>query len=141
MGFTPIGVVKHGMATVDHIYSGYGESPNQGLITSQGASYLRKDFPRISLMSTVVVLPLLAPPPSASNTPDPQPAETDDGSATSPSWWPWVVLILMCTSAGFVRQWGCKLNGVRTVQNKVLMVAEAGGQQVANPSFKKMPMG
>ncbi len=47
MGFAPFGTVVEGMDVVDKIYPGYRESPNQGLITSQGDAYLKANFPDI----------------------------------------------------------------------------------------------
>eukprot|EP01051_Picozoa_sp_SAG22_P013862 SAG22_NODE_1609_length_4004_cov_7.732650_2_plen_350_part_00 len=62
MGFAPFGQVVHGMAVVDRLYAGYGEGapggngPSQGRITSSGAAYLAKDFPRLSISSTARVV-------------------------------------------------------------------------------------
>ena len=47
MGFAPFGTVVEGMDVVDKIYPGYGESPRQDLITSQGDAYLKANFPNI----------------------------------------------------------------------------------------------
>ena len=53
-GFSPIGEVIEGMDIVDQLYSGYGEGapsgkgPNQGLIQSQGNSYLERSYPKLS---------------------------------------------------------------------------------------------
>ena len=44
-GFAPFGQVVEGMATVDAIYRGYGGTPNQGAIQSQGNAYLTAEFP------------------------------------------------------------------------------------------------
>jgi cyclophilin family peptidyl-prolyl cis-trans isomerase len=46
--FAPFGEVVSGMEYIDRIYSGYGESPDQGLIGNQGNSYLDKKFPKLS---------------------------------------------------------------------------------------------
>lgn len=52
-GFPPIGEVVEGMATVDSLYSGYGEGapsgfgPRQELIVGQGNAYLRRYFPKL----------------------------------------------------------------------------------------------
>ena len=49
MGFAPFGkVLGDGMTVVDQIYSGYGETPDQGRIQSEGNKYLKKVFPRLS---------------------------------------------------------------------------------------------
>jgi peptidyl-prolyl cis-trans isomerase A (cyclophilin A) len=48
MGFAPFGEVSAaGMAVVDSIYSGYGELPDQGRITSEGDGYLASQFPKL----------------------------------------------------------------------------------------------
>ncbi len=50
-GFAAFGEVIEGMENVDSIYNGYGESPDQGRIRSQGNSYLDNSF-RISIPSS-----------------------------------------------------------------------------------------
>ena len=58
MGFAPMGVVIEGMDVVDRIYAGYGESPDQGLIESQGNAYLAAQFPRLdSIARATIVTP------------------------------------------------------------------------------------
>jgi len=48
-GFSPFGeVLGDGMQVVEKLYSGYGEKPNQGMITAMGASYLDEQFPKLS---------------------------------------------------------------------------------------------
>lgn len=53
MGFSPFGRVVKGMEVVDQIYSGYGETPNQGLIQSEGNKYLKKQFGKLSYIENV----------------------------------------------------------------------------------------
>jgi peptidyl-prolyl cis-trans isomerase A (cyclophilin A) len=61
-GFAPFGLVTSGMDVVSQIYSGYGESPDQGAITAQGKTYLDKSFPKLdSIKSATVVAPAAAP--------------------------------------------------------------------------------
>ncbi len=55
-GFTPFGKVTEGMDVVRKLYSGYGESPDQGRIQAQGKAYLDKNFPKLdTIKSTTVV--------------------------------------------------------------------------------------
>jgi peptidyl-prolyl cis-trans isomerase A (cyclophilin A) len=55
-GFAPFGKVTSGMDVVQRLYSGYGERPDQGSITSQGKAYLDKNFPNIdSIQSATIV--------------------------------------------------------------------------------------
>ncbi len=51
-GFSPFGQVTQGMDVVKNLYSGYGESPDQGAITSQGKAYLDKSFPKLDSVKT-----------------------------------------------------------------------------------------
>ncbi len=52
LGFAPIGRVVEGMAVVDALYSGYGESPSQHLIQTLGNSYLQRMFPKLDYVKT-----------------------------------------------------------------------------------------
>jgi peptidyl-prolyl cis-trans isomerase A (cyclophilin A) len=56
MGFAPIGRVASGMQAVDHIYSGYGEQPDQALIMSQGNAYLEKEFPKLDYIKSTRIV-------------------------------------------------------------------------------------
>jgi peptidyl-prolyl cis-trans isomerase A (cyclophilin A) len=57
-GFAPFGEVTSGMDVVKNLYSGYGEKPDQGAITTQGKAYIEKNFPNIdSIKSATVVTP------------------------------------------------------------------------------------
>jgi peptidyl-prolyl cis-trans isomerase A (cyclophilin A) len=57
-GFAPFGQVTSGMDVVQNLYSGYGERPDQGAITSQGKAYIEKNFPNIdSIKSAEVISP------------------------------------------------------------------------------------
>jgi len=61
MGFAPFGTVVEGMDVVDKIYPGYGESPDQGLITDQGDAYLKANFPKIDKITLARIVPPVAP--------------------------------------------------------------------------------
>ena len=57
-GFAPFGQVTSGMDVVKSLHAGYGERPDQGLITSQGNAYLHKNFPNIDrIQSAKIVSP------------------------------------------------------------------------------------
>jgi peptidyl-prolyl cis-trans isomerase A (cyclophilin A) len=55
-GFAPIGEVIDGMATVEAIYDGYGETPDQSRIQSEGNAYLQREFPRLDFIKKATLL-------------------------------------------------------------------------------------
>jgi cyclophilin family peptidyl-prolyl cis-trans isomerase len=58
MGFSAFGQVTSGMDVVQKIYSGYGEQPDQALITSEGKAYLDKNFPKLDhIISATITSP------------------------------------------------------------------------------------
>ena len=58
MGFAAFGTVVDGMDTVvDKIYSGYGQRPDQSLITEQGDAYIAKNFPMIDKIKAARIVP------------------------------------------------------------------------------------
>lgn len=61
-GFTPIGQVVSGMDVVDALYGEYGDAaafgghgPDQGRVQSEGAAYLRKDFPNLDWIKSAKI--------------------------------------------------------------------------------------
>jgi len=54
--FAPFGKVVSGMEFVDQIYSGYGETPDQGRIEAEGNAYLEKEFPRLDYIRTARIV-------------------------------------------------------------------------------------
>ena len=55
-GFSPFGKVSSGMDVVQKLYSGYGERPDQGAITTQGKAYLDKNFPNIDYIKSAAIV-------------------------------------------------------------------------------------
>ncbi len=56
MGFSPFGKVIEGMDVVQKINSEYGERPQQGMITREGSSYLRKNFPNLDYITKATLV-------------------------------------------------------------------------------------
>jgi cyclophilin family peptidyl-prolyl cis-trans isomerase len=56
-GFTPFGQIVQGMETVEKIYAGHGERPDQSKIEKQGNAYLQANFPRLDYIKTARLLP------------------------------------------------------------------------------------
>lgn len=76
MGFAPFGSVVEGMDVVDKIYSGYGESPRQDLITDQGDTYIAANFPKIDKIKLARIVPPvpITPHPATATKPPAKPA-------------------------------------------------------------------
>ncbi len=63
MGFAPFAQVTSGMDVVQKIFSGYGESPNQAEIATEGKAYLDKNFPKLDrILCATVTSPAPAAP-------------------------------------------------------------------------------
>jgi len=54
-GFSPFGQVTSGMEVVQKLYSGYGERPDQGAITTQGKAYIDKNFPNLDRIKSATI--------------------------------------------------------------------------------------
>lgn len=54
-GYAPFGELVEGMAIVQALYSGYGESPDQGSIMSKGNAYLINQFPKLDFIKAAIV--------------------------------------------------------------------------------------
>lgn len=57
MGFAPIGRVISGMDVVDLFNAEYGETPDQGMIETQGNAYLEENFPNLDYIEKATLLP------------------------------------------------------------------------------------
>ena len=55
-GFAPFGTITEGMENVDKIFPGYGERPDQGGITDQGDTYLKKSFPNLTRITSATII-------------------------------------------------------------------------------------
>jgi peptidyl-prolyl cis-trans isomerase A (cyclophilin A) len=55
-GFSPFGEVIEGMDNVDKINAEYGETPDQGQITSSGNSYLSAQFPELDYIRKATII-------------------------------------------------------------------------------------
>ena len=55
-GFSPFGEVIEGMDNVDKINAEYGETPDQGQITSSGNSYLSAQFPKLDSIRKATII-------------------------------------------------------------------------------------
>jgi peptidyl-prolyl cis-trans isomerase A (cyclophilin A) len=56
-GFAPFGKVVMGMEVVDKIFSGYGQTPDQSEIQTQGTAYLAKSFPKLDYIKKATIQP------------------------------------------------------------------------------------
>ena len=54
-GFSPFGKVITGMDVVQSIYSGYGQTPDQQAIQTQGTAYFTKQYPKLDLIKSAVI--------------------------------------------------------------------------------------
>ncbi len=57
MGFSPFGVVRTGLDSVDAINDEYGEAPSQVQIESDGNVYLDANFPNLDFITTARISP------------------------------------------------------------------------------------
>jgi peptidyl-prolyl cis-trans isomerase A (cyclophilin A) len=55
MGFSPFASVIEGMDVVDRIFK-VGEKPDQGQIQSRGNAYLKREFPRLTYITSVNIV-------------------------------------------------------------------------------------
>jgi peptidyl-prolyl cis-trans isomerase A (cyclophilin A) len=55
-GFAPFGRVVEGMDVVEKLYPGYGENPDQDLITRRGNKYLEESFPKLDYIKKATII-------------------------------------------------------------------------------------
>jgi peptidyl-prolyl cis-trans isomerase A (cyclophilin A) len=70
-GFAPFGKVTSGMDVVTGLYAGYGEAPDQNMITTQGKAYFTKFFPKLDIINSTTIVSAAAPAAGASSAPKP----------------------------------------------------------------------
>ncbi len=51
-GFSPFGTVTSGFPVFNKLYSGYGDTFDQGAFTQEGASWVRQNFPKLDWIKT-----------------------------------------------------------------------------------------
>ncbi len=56
-GFAVFGHVSQGMDLVEQLYAGYGEMPEQQMITARGNAYLMDGFPKLDYIQKATVRP------------------------------------------------------------------------------------
>jgi len=56
LGFSPFGRVVEGMSVVDSIYAGYGETPDQARVATEGNAYLKQGFPRLDYITSAKIV-------------------------------------------------------------------------------------
>ncbi len=54
-GFAPFGHVVEGMKVVEKLHSGYGEQPDQQMITMEGRVYLEREFPKLDSIKRATI--------------------------------------------------------------------------------------
>lgn len=57
MGFSAFGKVVQGMDVVTAIHSGYGQTPDQSQIQTQGNAYLEREFPKLDYVKKAEIVP------------------------------------------------------------------------------------
>ena len=55
-GFAPFAEVVEGMSVVEGLFAGYGELPDQELLTRRGNAYLKEKFPKLDYIKTARVV-------------------------------------------------------------------------------------
>jgi len=55
-GFAPFGEVIEGMTSVQNIYSGHGETPDQGQVNQRGNEYLNESFPELDYIRKAEII-------------------------------------------------------------------------------------
>jgi len=56
-GFAPFGTITSGFSVFAHLYSGYGDGPNQGLMVQKGAPWVRANYPNLDWIKSARIAP------------------------------------------------------------------------------------
>lgn len=81
-GFSPFAEIVSGEDVPGKFYSGYGERPDQGMLTARGAAYVEERFPKLDTITSARLIPRSewADADSETTAPTPTPAESAEST-------------------------------------------------------------
>jgi peptidyl-prolyl cis-trans isomerase A (cyclophilin A) len=145
-GFAPFGTVTEGMGSVDKIYSGYGQQPNQGSITNQGDLYLNKNFPNLTrIISASIIFPEAAPPaewssleagPPHPNLPLMSPTYTIEGEPFEDAYFDWDSIVLRKDAVEALTKDADSIKKVLAKNPQAVFIIEGSADEGASAEWK-----